>query len=88
MAIRRKASIKSQRQDKKRHLRNVKIKQDLKSTLKKFQALLADKKFEEAKAFIKDVFSKLDKAAKKNIIRKGQADRKKSRLSKQLLKAK
>jgi len=86
MAIRRRASIKTRRQEKKRHLHNIKIRQDLKNTLKKFQALIAAKNLTEAETFIKQVFSKLDKAAKKSIIHKRQSDRKKSRLAKQLLK--
>ena len=87
MAVRRKASVKKLRQDKKRRLHNIKIRQDLKNTLKKFQALIAAKNLTEAKTFIKQVSSRLDKAAKKGIIHKGLANRKKSRLAKQLLKA-
>lgn len=87
MAVRRKASVKKLRQDKKRRLHNIKIRQELKNTLKKFQALLAAKNLTEAKSFIQQVFSKLDKSAKKGIVHKGFADRKKSRLAKQLLKA-
>ncbi len=40
---RRKTSIKKQRADKKKHLRNLRIKQQLKKTVKKFQALLLEK---------------------------------------------
>ena len=83
---RRKTSLKRNRADKKRHLRNLKVKQQLKKTIKKFQALLSAKKAEEAKTLIKKVFSELDKAAKKNIIHPNTADRKKSRLSKRLAK--
>lgn len=78
---RRKSSVKRTRVDKKKHLRNLRIKQHLKKTLKKFQALLTAKKAGEAKDLLKSVFSELDKAAKKNIIRKGTADRRKSRLA-------
>lgn len=83
---RRKTSIKRKRADKKRHLHNLKIKQELKKTLKKFQALLSTKKADEAKALLAKVFSQLDKAAKKNIIHPKTADRKKSRLAKRLTK--
>lgn len=83
---RRKTSIKTTRLDKKRHLRNLKIKQNLKKTIKKFQELLSDKKSGEAKEFLKKVFSQLDKAAKKKIIHPSLADRKKSRLAKRLIK--
>ncbi|MFH0935383.1 MAG: 30S ribosomal protein S20 [Candidatus Omnitrophota bacterium] len=84
---RRKTSLKRNRADRKKHLHNVKIKQRLKKTIKKFQALLSAKKVDEAKAAIKEVFSQLDKAAKKKIIHLNTADRKKSRLSRRLKKA-
>ncbi len=81
---RRRTSLKKSRQDKKRHLRNLKIKQQLKKTIKKFQVLLSAKNITEAKALVGKVFSQLDKAAKKRIIHPNAADRKKSRLMKAL----
>lgn len=78
---RRRTSIKRTRADKKRHLRNLKVKRKLKSTLKKFESLLSAKKIEEAKAFLREVFKQLDKAAKKRIIHRNLASRKKSRLA-------
>ena len=81
---RRKTSIKRKRADKKKHLRNLKIKQQLKKTIKKFQALLLAKNIDEAKPLLKKVFSQLDKAAKKKIIHPRTASRKKSRLAKRL----
>ena len=83
---RRKTSIKKNRADKKKHLRNLKIKQQLKKTIKKFQALLSTKNVNEAKALLGKVFSQLDKAAKKNIIHGKTAERKKSRLARRLTK--
>ncbi len=84
---RRKTSIKRKRADKKRHQHNLKIKQELKKALKKFQALLSAKNVTDAKALLGKVFSQLDKAAKKRIIHPKTADRKKSRLTKRLTKA-
>jgi ribosomal protein S20 len=55
--------------------------------LKKFQGLIATKNTSEAKTMLKELFSQLDKAAKKNILRPGTADRKKSRLAKRVAKA-
>lgn len=83
---RRRTSLKRKRQDKKRRLRNLKIKQQLKKTLKKFQALLLAKNINEAKVLLGKVFSQLDKAAKKRIIHPATANRKKSRLSLRLAK--
>ena len=83
---RRSTSVRKTREDKKRHLRNLKVKNELKKTLKKFQELLNAKNSAEAKALLKTVFSKLDKAAKKHIIHPTVANRKKSRLARKLAK--
>lgn len=83
---RRKTSLKKKRADKKKHLHNLKIKQELKKVLKKFQALLSAKNINDAKALLGKVFSQLDKAAKKRVIHPKTADRKKSRLAKRLTK--
>ena len=83
---RRRTSLKAQRKDKKRRLRNLKIKREIKKIIKKFQALLLEKNIAEAKKVLPEVFSKLDKAAKKGIIKKNKAARKKSRLSKTISK--
>ena len=77
---RRRTSLKSNRVNKRKHTRNVKVKLQLKKAIKKFQELLAKKDSAEAKTFIAKVFSQLDKAAKKNIIHPATANRKKSRL--------
>jgi len=84
---RRKSSLKRKRADKKRRLHNLKIKQGLKKTIKKFQALLLNKNIDEAKTLLKKVYSQLDKAAKKRIIHPKTADRKKSRLMQRLFKS-
>lgn len=84
---RRRTSLKRKRADKKRHLRNLRIKKVLKKTLKKFQTLLAEKNVSEAKSLLAKIFSQLDKAAKKRILHPNTADRKKSRLSRKLSKA-
>ncbi len=84
---RRRTSLKSNRVNKRKHTRNVKVKLQLKKAIKKFQELLAKKNSAEAKTFITKVFSQLDKAAKKNIIHPGTANRKKSRLMRRLSKS-
>jgi len=83
---RRRTSIKKTRADRKKHLRNLKIKQQLKKTIKKFQQLMNAKNLTEAKALLQKAFSELDKAAKKNVIHPATANRKKSRLAKRLMK--
>ena len=84
---RRRTSLKSNRVNKRKHTRNVKIKIQLKKAIKKFQELLAKNNSSEAKAFIAKVFSQLDKAAKKNIIHPATANRRKSRLMRRLSKS-
>jgi small subunit ribosomal protein S20 len=81
---RRKTSLKSNRVNKRKHTRNLKVKGQLKKALKKFQELITQKNGAEAKTFLTKVFSQLDKAAKKNIIHPATANRKKSRLMRHL----
>lgn len=83
----RRAAVKRLRVDKKRHARNVRIKNELKKAVKKLHGLIAAKKPEEAKQALSKVSSLLDKAAKKNIVHRNTADRRKSRLSLKVLKA-
>jgi len=83
---RRKTSLKKTRADKKKHLRNLKIRIQLKKTIKKFQALLSTKSIDEARALLGKIFSQLDKAAKKRVLHPRTASRKKSRLMKRLSK--
>jgi small subunit ribosomal protein S20 len=77
---RRRTSLKSNRVNKRKHTRNLKVKGQLKKTIKQFQELLTKGNSTEAQAFISKVFSQLDKAAKKNIIHPATANRRKSRL--------
>jgi len=81
---RRRTSLKKNRADKKRRLRNLRVKNELKKTLKKFQALLSTKNINDAKTYLIKIFSQLDKAAKKRIIHPNTAKRKKSRLARRL----
>lgn len=79
-----KAAEKWLRQSKKRHLRNVKVKEGLKEIIKKVRTLISGKKIEEAKKALVEVYSKLDKAVKYKVIKKRTASRKKSRLAQAL----
>ena len=83
---RRRTSLKSNRVNKRKHTRNLKVKGQLKKTIKQFQELLTKENVSEAKTFISKVFSQLDKAAKKNIIHPATANRRKSRLMRRLSK--
>ncbi|OGX14833.1 MAG: 30S ribosomal protein S20 [Omnitrophica WOR_2 bacterium RBG_13_41_10] len=84
---RHRSAVKRQRVDKKKRIKNLKVQQPLKKTIKKFQELLSAKNLEEAKTILKKIYSLLDKAGKKHIIHPNTANRKKSRLTKSLHRA-
>jgi small subunit ribosomal protein S20 len=52
-----------------------------KDAVKEYRSLVESKKFDEAEVALQKAFQKLDKAAKKNAIKKNKASRLKSRLS-------
>ena len=82
-----KAGKKALRTSQRNHKINQKIKADLNSSIKKFNELIKDNKIEEAKKELNKCYKTLDKAAKKNVIKKNTASRKKSRLTKALNKS-
>ena len=82
------AAKKSIRADKKKQQRNTIIKTKLKTLVKKLSGLIDQKKQQEAADMLRQVMSALDKAAKRGIIKKGAASRKKARLSRKVLKIK
>ncbi|KKW48417.1 MAG: 30S ribosomal protein S20 [Parcubacteria group bacterium GW2011_GWA1_59_11] len=67
---------------------NLGRKKDLKTAVKAYRKLIAEKKTEEARAFLPKVYQVLDKTAKNNVIRKNTASRLKSRLSRLVAEAK
>lgn len=83
-----KSAIKAARQNTKRRKINLITQTKVKVAVKEFKKLTAAGKLEDAKKALDKVFSALDKAAKKSVIHKNRASRKKSRLSKQLAKTK
>lgn len=56
----------------------------MKELVKQFRALISGNKKEEAKSLLSQVYKAIDKAAKRGVIKKNTADRKKSRLTKAL----
>jgi small subunit ribosomal protein S20 len=79
----RRTAIKDLRKAHTKHLHNLQIKTDLKKTVKKFLAAAADKKA-DAKELIKEIYKKFDKAAKRNVMHKKTAARRKSTFAKLL----
>jgi small subunit ribosomal protein S20 len=71
---------KRHRQSEERRLRNKAVKSSVRTSAKKFTILVQQKETGEAEAALKDMISKLDSAARKGIIKKNAASRKKSRM--------
>lgn len=78
------AGKKALRQSKKRNKYNTGIKSKIHENIKKFNALVKDKKTTEAEKLLQTCYKLLDRAVKKNILKKNTASRKKSRLTQAL----
>ncbi len=75
-----KSSFKELRKTKKRTLFNKIREKQIKETIKKIRKALVAQNLEEAQKLVKAVVAMIDKAAKRNIIHKNTASRKKSRM--------
>jgi len=62
--------------------RNDRNKKNIKESVKKIEKLVKEKKNAEAKKLLPNAYSVIDKAAKRGVIKKNTASRKKSQLSK------
>lgn len=82
-----KSAKKALRQSKKRRTRNLVYINKMKRLVKEARTLVSQKKTEEAKKILPQVYKILDKAAKVGIIKKNAAARKKSRIAKAILKS-
>ncbi len=83
-----KSAKKALRGSKKKQKRNIQRKRKLKSLIKEARNLVKEKKTEEAKKLLPQIYKALDKTAKKGTIKKNAASRKKSRITKLINKAK
>ncbi|KKQ34784.1 MAG: 30S ribosomal protein S20 [Candidatus Nomurabacteria bacterium GW2011_GWB1_37_5] len=61
---------------------NDRRKRDMKEAIKRIDKLVKDGKKDEAKKLLSVTYKAIDKAAKKGIVKKNNASRKKSRLAK------
>ncbi len=77
-----KSAKKSIRQSARRKTRNSVYKNKIKALIKEARVLVLAKKIEEAKKVLPKVYEILDKAAKVGIIKKNNASRRKSRITK------
>lgn len=76
-----KSAKKALRQSKRRQALNSAYKKKMKEPIKQFKKFISDKKFDDAKKLLPQIYKALDKAAKHGTIKKNNADRKKSRLT-------
>ncbi len=79
-----KASVKSIKQDAKRHARNLLMKSEIKKAQKKVLEAIANNDAAEAKNLLALAAKAIDKAAYKHTIHKNAAARKKSKLAKKV----
>jgi small subunit ribosomal protein S20 len=77
-----KSAKKALRQSLKRRERNLIYKKKIKNLSKKIRNFCLQKKIEEAKKLLPQLYKILDKAAKVGVIKKNTAARKKSRITK------
>lgn len=79
-----KAALKSIKKSKKKQIRNLKVKQELKNLEIKLKKQFLSKDYEQCKKAALDLISNLAKAASKKIIHRNKASRKTSRIFKKL----
>ncbi|MEK7540757.1 MAG: 30S ribosomal protein S20 [Patescibacteria group bacterium] len=77
-----KSAKKSIRQNKRRRFQNLVYKNKIKNLIKEAKVLVSAKKANEAKNLLPAIYEILDKSAKKGVIKKNTASRKKSRMAK------
>lgn len=81
-----KSAAKAMRQSIRRHATNLNTKAKVKDTSKKVRKLIDAKNADEATEALRSAMAALDKAAKKGVIHKNNASRKKSRMAKAIAK--
>jgi small subunit ribosomal protein S20 len=79
-----KTSIKDLRQTERRTVVNDRLRNRVKRATKRFNTLVEEGKLDDATQALPQVYKVLDKASKKNVIKKGNASRRKSRLADKL----
>jgi len=77
-----KSAKKALRQTQQKRSKNLLYKNKIKKLLKRVKNLVSQKKLEEAKKLLPQIYKALDKAVKTEVIKKNTASRKKSRIVK------
>jgi len=76
-----KSAKKALRQSLKRRITNLRRKRKIKDLTKKIKVLISQKKIEEAKMLLPQIYKAIDKAAKTGVIKENKATRKKSQIA-------
>lgn len=79
-----KSAKKAIRSSAKKRQFNLRRKKTLADVVKNYKKLVGEKKLAEAKKLVPELYQALDKAAKRGIINKGAAARRKARFTRQL----
>jgi len=79
-----KSAIKALRQSKRKNAVNVKTKNSYKKAVKETVKFVSEGNKEKAQEMLKTAMKKIDKAAKKNVLQKNTASRKKSQLARSI----
>ena len=79
-----KSAKKRIRSSERKRVFNLRRTREMKSQIKNFLKLIEGKKIEDAKKSLPLLYKAIDKAAKRGVIKKNNASRKKSRLTKKI----
>lgn len=82
--FRRKSALKHLRADPKKRERNFRQKSAMRTMVKRTEAVIEENNLERAQELFLQAASYLDRAAQKGVIKKGTANRKKSRLARRI----
>ena len=80
LSVKYSSAQKRHRQSEERRLRNKSVKSSVRTSAKKFVALAQKKDVSGAETALQDMIKKIDTAARKGIVKKNAAARKKSRM--------
>ncbi|MFN3967133.1 MAG: 30S ribosomal protein S20 [Endomicrobiia bacterium] len=76
------SALKELRKSKKRRIANLRVKLSIRKTIRELKKSILKKDVETSKKLLSEAYSIIDKAAKKNILHKNAASRKKAQLAK------
>ncbi|MDR2481000.1 MAG: 30S ribosomal protein S20 [Spirochaetaceae bacterium] len=82
MANKKDSAAKRHRQSEERRIRNKSVKTSIKTAVRKFITFIQKKEQDNAEQALREMAKKIDTAARKGIIKKNAAARKKSRMQK------